>query len=125
MLNQHPSQQQQSESGGMTSVTHRGDVSNVHSDQTLPEGDILSCVVYAKPGMGSQVAAVLSDFPGTQVHCGAEVDKLVVTIEDVAGQPAAERLGSLNQIDGVINTILIYHFGGQALASPSPNTAAG
>lgn len=119
MLNHHPSQRQPSESGGST-----GETRHAHAGQVLPEGDILSCVVYTKPGMGPGVGAVVDALAGAEVHCGAESDKLVVTIEDVAGQPAADRLGALNQIDGVINTILIYHFGGTALASPAPDAAA-
>lgn len=83
----------------------------------LPDGDILSCIVFTKPGKGSQVAESIAGSSGVEVHCGADIDKLVVTIEDVAGQSAADRLGALNGVEGVVNTILIYHFGGQALAA--------
>lgn len=84
-------------------------------DGVLPDGDILSCVIYTKPGRGAGVSEGIRGLPGVEVHCGADIDKLVVTVEDVADQPAADRLGALNRIEGVINTILIYHFGGQAL----------
>ncbi|NEV63102.1 chaperone NapD [Thiorhodococcus minor] len=108
----------------MTGEPRYVDATATQAGQVLPEGDILSCVVYTKPGMGSEVAAVVGALAGVEVHCGAEIDKLVITIEDVAGQPAAEMLGAPNHIEGVINTILIYHFGGQALASQSPDALA-
>ncbi|MBK5964574.1 hypothetical protein CCR95_10875 [Thiocystis minor] len=79
------------------------------------DGDILSCVVQVKPGRGQAVAAYLEALPGVEVHGGMDVDRLVVSIEDQAGHLAADRLGALNLIEGVINAILIYHCDGRAL----------
>jgi periplasmic nitrate reductase NapD len=90
----------------------------------LIDGDILSCVVQVKPGRGGEVAARLEALPGVEVHGGVEVDRLVVTIEDQAGHPAADRLGALNLVEGVINAILIYHCDGRAL-SADPRAAGG
>jgi nitrate reductase NapD len=75
--------------------------------------DILSCVVHTRPGGGAEVALRLRPLPGVEVHAGADVDKLVVTIEDTDETRAADLLGELNQVPGVINTVLIYHYGGE------------
>ena len=74
--------------------------------------DILSCVVHTRPACGLAVADRLDRLPGVEVHAGTEVDKLVVTIEDTAEHHAADLLGELSQVPAVINTVLIYHYGG-------------
>lgn len=85
--------------------------------QVLIDGDLLSCVVYTKPDRGPEVARHIESLPGVQVHGGADIDKLVVTVEDVADRRAADTLGALQEFEGVVNSVLIYHFAGQALAS--------
>jgi nitrate reductase NapD len=87
-------------------------------------GDILSCIVHTRPGTGAEVATVLGALDGVEVHSGTDVDKLVVTIEDTAQTLAADRLASLNDYDVVINTTLIYHYGGDDLDRPQ-QVAAG
>jgi nitrate reductase NapD len=82
--------------------------------------NICSCVVHARPGSGEGVAARLCALPGVEIHAGADVDKLVVTIEDTPDTLAADTIGTLNDIPGVINTVLIYHYGAADLP---PRTA--
>jgi nitrate reductase NapD len=53
----------------------------------------------------------LLDLPGVGLHA-SEGGKLVVTVEDTAGTMAADTLALLGQVDGVLNTSLIYHYGG-------------
>jgi nitrate reductase NapD len=84
--------------------------------------DILSCVVHTRPGCGQAVAGRIDPLPGVEVHAGIEVDKLVVTIEDTAEHRAADLLGELSQVPAVINTVLIYHYGGDDI---EPRGAAG
>jgi nitrate reductase NapD len=79
-------------------------------------GNICSCVVHTKIATGSEVARRLETIPGVEVHAGAEVDKLVVTVEDTAERFAADTIGALNQVPGVINAMLIYHYGGDDIA---------
>lgn len=50
--------------------------------------------------------------PGVEVHGGETEGKLVVTVEDTADVPAADTLGAIGAVKGVINTVLIYHYGG-------------
>jgi len=77
--------------------------------------NICSCVVYTHPGRGAGVARELSALPGVEVHAGADADRLVVTVEDSEHATAADTVGSLNHVPGVINTVLIYHYGGSDL----------
>ncbi len=77
--------------------------------------NICSCVVHAKPGRAPEVAAKLAALPGVEVHGGVEQGKLIVTLEDTDTTLAADTLGALNDVPGVINTILIYHYGGNDL----------
>jgi nitrate reductase NapD len=73
--------------------------------------NICSCVVYAKPGQGPEVAARLAELPGVEVHGGAPECRLVVTLEDTPQTMAADTLGAIGQLAGVLNTVLIYHYG--------------
>jgi nitrate reductase NapAB chaperone NapD len=82
--------------------------------QNDPSGDILSCVVYTHPGRGPEVAAAIHTKPGAEVIAGIPESKLVITIEDTGSSRAADVLGELNAVPGVINTLLIYHCGPQS-----------
>lgn len=81
-------------------------------------GDILSCVVYAHPGQGIEVAGQISQQPGAEVVAGVAESKLVVTLEDTANTKAADVMAGLNAVPGVISTLLIYHCAAEALAVP-------
>lgn len=65
------------------------------------------------------MAERLQHLCGVEVHAGIEHDKLVVTIEDTPESLAADTLGLLNQVQGVINTVLIYHYGASDLSAPA------
>lgn len=74
--------------------------------------NICSCVVNTQPEQGPLVAAQVAILPGVQVHGGVPEGRLVLTVEDTGYALAADTLGALNQIPGVISTVLIYHYGG-------------
>jgi nitrate reductase NapD len=82
--------------------------------------NICSCVVYAKPGQGPGVAKRIGTLSGVEVHGGAAECRLVVTLEDTREALAADTLGALNQVPGVINTVLIYHYGGNDCEMEEP-----
>jgi nitrate reductase NapD len=77
--------------------------------------NICSCVVHTRPGHGPGVATLLDALPGVEVHAGVDADKLVLTIEDTADSHAADMFRTLADVPDVINTILIYHYGGDDL----------
>jgi len=78
--------------------------------------NICSCVVHTHPGTGADVAPRLTALPGVEVHAGTAADKLVVTIEDAGDSLAADTLGQLTRVPGVINAVLVYHYGGDDAA---------
>ena len=73
--------------------------------------NICGCVVETRERDAPTVAQRLLDLPGVGLHA-SEGGKLVVTVEDTAGTMAADTLALLGQVDGVLNTSLIYHYGG-------------
>jgi nitrate reductase NapD len=73
---------------------------------------ICSCVVHTRPERAREVSVRLLAIPGVEVHGGVTEGKLVVTVEDTADSPAADTLGAIGAVEGVINTVLIYHYGG-------------
>ena len=76
--------------------------------------NICSLVVHTKPGMGQSVSRRLVVFKGVQVHGGEEVGKLIVTVEDAgeAISPVPDTMNALREVEGVVSTILVYHYGG-------------
>ncbi|MET0009889.1 MAG: chaperone NapD [Candidatus Thiodiazotropha sp. 6PLUC9] len=77
--------------------------------------NICSLIVHTKPSQGAQVSERLYRFPGVEVHGGMEVDKLIVTIEDEGEtvSPVSDQMNALRDVEGVVNTVLIYHYGGE------------
>jgi nitrate reductase NapD len=77
--------------------------------------NICSLIVHTKPALGSKVSKHLQRFQGVEVHGGTEVNKLIVTIEDKGESisPISDTMNALREVEGVISTVLIYHYGGE------------
>ncbi|MES9923955.1 MAG: chaperone NapD [Candidatus Thiodiazotropha endolucinida] len=77
--------------------------------------NICSLIVHTKPTQGAEVCQRLLGFQGVEVHGGTEEDKLVVTIEDEGESmsPVSDTMNALRDVKGVVNTVLIYHYGGE------------
>lgn len=73
--------------------------------------NICGCVVETREQDAPDVAQRLLALPGVGLHA-CEGGKLVVTVEDTPAALAADTLAALGQVDGVLNTSLIYHYGG-------------
>jgi nitrate reductase NapAB chaperone NapD len=73
--------------------------------------NICGCVVETRAQDAAAVAQRLLDLPGVGLHA-SDGGKLVVTVEDTAEAQAADTLAALGQVAGVLNTSLIYHYGG-------------
>ncbi len=74
--------------------------------------NICSVVVHARPENLAEVQANLECLPGVEVHGGSEEGKLIVTVEDTGGSTMSETVARFNDVDGVINAVMIYHYGG-------------
>lgn len=77
--------------------------------------NICSLVVHAKPEKARAVEEGLLALPGVEVHGGQAEGKLVITVEDTEQSAAADTLTNIGCVEGVINTVLIYHYGGDDL----------
>jgi len=78
--------------------------------------NICSLIVQTRPDQVQAVEQGLLNLPGVEVHGGRAEGKLIVTVEDVGHSEVADTLKSINGMEGVINTVLIYHYDGDDLA---------
>jgi nitrate reductase NapD len=76
--------------------------------------NICSLIIHTQPKSDRQVARRLESIGGVQVHGGDDMGRLIVTVEETRETQAsiAETISELQDVAGVINTILIYHYGG-------------
>ncbi len=74
--------------------------------------NICSVVIHARPENLAAVQANLEHLPGVEVHGGAQEGKLIVTVEDTGDSTMSETVSKFNDVDGVINTVMVYHYGG-------------
>ena len=74
--------------------------------------NICSVVVHTKPEKLAAVQTRLEEFEGVEVHGGSEEGKLVVTVEGSGDDTLADTMAAFRDVDGVINTVMIYHYGG-------------
>lgn len=72
---------------------------------------VCGCVVETRVQDAPAVAQALLALPGVGLHA-SEGGKLVVTVEDTPETMAADTLAALGHVAGVLNTSLIYHYGG-------------
>ena len=75
--------------------------------------NICSLVVHARPERLGAVQADLERMPGVDVHGRSDDGKLVVTAEDMGDAQANDAMMAIQDLDGVINAVLIYHYGGE------------
>jgi len=74
--------------------------------------NICSLVVHARPEMLGSVQTHLQSLPGLEVQGESDAGKLVVTVEDTGQSLAADTIMAINGVEGVLNSVLIYHYGG-------------
>lgn len=75
--------------------------------------NICSLVVHAKPGHAEHARSGLENLPGVEVHAGTEEGKMIVTVEDTEQSSANDTMMAVGDVDGVVNAVLIYHYGGE------------
>ncbi|MCP4010718.1 MAG: chaperone NapD [Proteobacteria bacterium] len=71
---------------------------------------ICSMVVHSRPEKLDPVIASLSQMEGVEVRARDERGKLVVLIDHPKRQVIADSMMEMNNIDGVLNTSLIYEY---------------
>ncbi|PLY12025.1 MAG: ferredoxin [Sedimenticola sp.] len=79
--------------------------------------NLCSAIVHAKPEKAVLVSDRLKTFSGVEVHGGQKEGKLIVTIEGTEDDALADTLTKFNDVDGVISTVMIYHYCGEEAAN--------
>lgn len=70
---------------------------------------ITSFVVYMNPAKKEQVYQGLNAIAGLEVHAESPDGKLVVTLESSTNRAMLDQIDSINAVEGVINSALVYH----------------
>jgi len=73
---------------------------------------ICSLIVHTRPDRVPAVERGLLALPGVEIHGGRAEGKLIVTVEDVGQGEIIDTLTSINGLEGVANTVLVYHIVG-------------
>lgn len=72
--------------------------------------DVCGVLVHVQPTKVYKAEAVLNTMQGVEVHAATEDGRMVVTIEEVAGeQLITQTIDSFNDVDGVLSASLVYH----------------
>ncbi len=71
--------------------------------------NVCGVLVHARGEKAGNVAELLREMPGTEVHTVTDDGRLVVTVEDTDEQLAIDTIGKLADVAGVISTSLVYH----------------
>lgn len=77
--------------------------------------NICSLVVHTRANRAHAVERRLLNLPGVDVHGGQAEGRLVVTVEDSEQSDSLDTITAINGVEGVISTVLIYHYGGEDL----------
>ncbi len=71
---------------------------------------ISSLVIQTRPENTANVENALIAMDGVEVHTTTNEGQLVVTVDQPDDAKAAETFTKFNEVDGVINTSLIYNY---------------
>ena len=71
---------------------------------------ICSMVVHSRPENLDPIQQALNAMTGVEVRARDELGKLVVLIDHPERQVIADTMMSMNHIDGVLNTSLVYEY---------------
>lgn len=81
---------------------------------------ISGLVVHTRPEKSDAVKAAIASFPGTEVHADSGDGRLVVTVDVPNDREAADTLGKLGDIDGVLTTMLAYNYFDHEVSDQDP-----
>ncbi|MGE4281984.1 MAG: chaperone NapD [Magnetospirillum sp.] len=71
--------------------------------------NICGVLVHVVPARRHQVKAALEAKPGVEIHTMTDDGKMVVIVEDAAGEWAGSIITSFHDVDGVLSVALVYH----------------
>ena len=71
---------------------------------------ISSLVVHVKGEKKDSVRAELDRLDGVEIHGASEDGRLVVTVDQLNDRDAADCFATIQDLDGVLNTSLVYSY---------------
>jgi nitrate reductase NapD len=71
---------------------------------------ISSLVVHVRGEKKDSVQAELNRIDGVEIHGASEDGRLVVTVDQLNDQDAANCFATIRNLDGVLNTSLVYNY---------------
>jgi len=83
-------------------------MSPIWSELVIEELHVAGIVVYVYPNQVDTVALALRQFTGAQLHASAPDGRLVVTLEAPSAAAIADRMGAIQQLEGVLSCALVY-----------------
>jgi nitrate reductase NapD len=78
------------------------------TEAPVAEESVCGVLVHVVPDRIEAVSDELKRLPGVEVHAKTDNGRLIVTIEDAAGEKAGATLTRIPMIDGVIAAALVY-----------------
>ncbi|WP_372871615.1 chaperone NapD [Shewanella sp.] len=73
------------------------------------EYHVTSLVVHAAPSMANAIHDAIAALPGAEVHATSPEGKLVVTLEGSTQRAILDNVETINALNGVLSSSLIYH----------------
>ena len=71
--------------------------------------NICSVIVNTKPENAPKVKAILDKIDNIDVFGGVEEGRIIITIEDNGEKALSDQMAGLNDIEGVIVAVMVYH----------------
>ncbi len=71
--------------------------------------DVCGVLVHAQPAKVHEAEAILNAMNGVEVHAATEDGRMVVTIEEMAGEKLiTQTIDRFNDVEGVLSASLVY-----------------
>ena len=72
--------------------------------------NISSVLVRTRPESLPKVQRDLAAIPGVEVHAASGEGHMVITVEDLEGRPVTDTVLSVQSMEGVLFTSMVYHY---------------
>ncbi|MDH5750201.1 MAG: chaperone NapD [Rhodospirillales bacterium] len=81
---------------------------------------ISGLVLHVRPEQAEEVRDKVSELDGVEVHAVTDEGRLVVTVDQPEDHKAADTFTAIQNMDGVLNTSLVYNYFEQDPAEKEP-----
>ena len=76
----------------------------------MPENlNISSLVVQVRPERMTSIIGAIEALPGSEIHASSPLGKIVVVLDLTDDSALSERIGRIQQMDGVLSASLVFH----------------